>query len=120
MIHDYVEADEYLWNAIKTGMNQMIKKNTYWEGIEINMAGKTGTAEETGVPSHALFVGYAPYDNPQIAIACRITNGYTSAIASLLAKDMVRYIFNLQDKDSLITGHASMWSGGTISGARTD
>lgn len=120
VVHDYVEADEYLWNAIKTGMNQMIKKNTYWEGIEIDMAGKTGTAEETGVPSHALFVGYAPYDNPQIAIACRITNGYTSAIASLLAKDMVRYIFNLQDKDSLITGHASMWSGGTISGARTD
>ena len=70
-------------------MNQMIKQNTYWQDIEIDMAGKTGTAEETGVPSHALFIGYAPYDNPEIAIACRITNGYTSANASLLAKDMI-------------------------------
>lgn len=120
VVHDYVEASEYLWSAIKTGMNQMVKQSQYMKDIEIDMAGKTGTAEETGVPSHALFVGYAPYDNPQISIACRITNGYTSAIASLLAKDMVRYIFNLQEKDTLITGHASMWSGGTITGARMD
>lgn len=120
VIHNYVEADPYLWNSIKYGMNQMIEQNPYWDGVGISMAGKTGTAEETGVPSHALFVGYAPYDNPQIAIACRITNGYTSANASLLAKDMIRYIFNLADKEELITGHASLYSGGTISGARTD
>ncbi|MDO4345524.1 MAG: penicillin-binding transpeptidase domain-containing protein [Eubacteriales bacterium] len=118
VIHGYVEADDYLWSAIHSGMNQMIKQNTYTKDIEIDMAGKTGTAEETGVPSHALFVGYAPYDQPQIAIACRITNGYTSSIASLLAKDMIRYIFNLKSKDELITGYASYDS--TISGARTD
>lgn len=120
VIHDYVEATDSLWYTIHTGMNQMIKQNKYWDGIEIDMAGKTGTAEETGVPSHALFIGYAPYENPEIAIACRISNGYTSANASLLAKDMIRYIFNLADKDTLITGHASVYSGGTISGARTD
>lgn len=120
VVHSTVEATDSLWNTIHTGMNQMIKQNTYWQDIEIDMAGKTGTAEETGVPSHALFIGYAPYDNPEIAIACRITNGYTSANASLLAKDMIRYIYDLADKDTLITGHASVYSGGTISGARTD
>ncbi len=120
VVHSNVEATDSLWNTIHTGMNQMIKQNTYWQDIEIDMAGKTGTAEETGVPSHALFIGYAPYDNPEIAIACRITNGYTSANASLLAKDMIRYIYDLADKDTLITGHASVYSGGTISGARTD
>lgn len=119
MIHDTVEATDSLWNTIHTGMNQMIKQNTYWQDIEIDMAGKTGTAEETGVPSHALFIGYAPYDNPEVAIACRITNGYTSANASLLAKDMIRYIYDLADKDTLITGHASVYDG-TISGVRTD
>ena len=83
------------------------------------MAGKTGTAEQTGVPSHALFVGYAPLDDPQVAMACRITNGYNSAYSSLLAKDMLRYIFNLAEKDTLITGHASDVEGG-LSSARTD
>ena len=33
---------------------------------------------------------------------------------------MIRYIYDLADKDTLITGHASVYSGGTISGARTD
>lgn len=120
VIHDYVEASDYTWSTIKNGMHQMIEQNQYWDGIEIQMAGKTGTAEETGVPSHALFIGYAPLDDPSIAIACRISNGYTSANASLLAKDMIRYIFNLADPDTLITGHASLYSGGAISGARTD
>lgn len=119
VVHNYVEADEYCLNAIRTGMNQMIQNNTYLKDVGIDMAGKTGTAEETGVPSHALFVGYAPYDNPQVAIACRITNGYTSAFSSLLARDMIRYIFNLEDKDQLITGYAAQIDG-SITGARTD
>lgn len=119
VVHDYVETDEYCMNAIQTGMNLMVKNSTYLKDIGIDMAGKTGTAEETGVPSHALYVGYAPYEDPQIAIACRITNGYNSAFSSLLARDMIRYIFNLQDKDELITGHAAQIDG-SITGARTD
>lgn len=119
VIHDYVEATDYLWTAIHTGMNQMVKNNQYIKDVGIEMAGKTGTAEETGVPSHALFVGYAPYNEPQIAIACRITNGYSSANSALLAQDMIRYVFNLRDKDELITGHASV-SSLAITGARTD
>lgn len=119
VIHDYVEADESTWSAIHSGMNAMIKNSVYTQDVGIEMAGKTGTAEETGVPSHALFIGYAPYDDPQVAIACRITNGYSSSYSALLAKDMIRYIFNLASEDELVTGHASTYSG-TISGARTD
>ena len=119
VIHSYVEADDYCKNAIKTGMQQMVQNNTYLKDIGIDMAGKTGTAEQTGVPSHALFVGYAPLNDPQVALACRITNGYNSAYSSLLAKDMLRYIFNLADKDTLITGQASDVAGG-LSSARTD
>lgn len=119
VVHDYVEATEYLWSAVHLGMNQMVKMNQYIKDVGIEMAGKTGTAEETGVPSHALFVGYAPYNEPQIAIACRITNGYSSANAALLAQDMIRYVFKLRNVDELITGHASV-SSLAITGARTD
>lgn len=117
-IHGYVEATDDVWNAIHTGMNQMVNNNEYIKDVGIEMAGKTGTAEKTGVPSHALFVGYAPYDEPQIALACRITNGYSSSLAALLSKDMIQYIFNLKTRDELITGHASYNS--AVSGARTD
>lgn len=45
------------------------------------IAGKTGTAQVTGYESkiqmkdHALFVGYAPYDNPKIAVSVIVENG---------------------------------------------
>lgn len=120
VVHNYLdEVSDSLWAAIHTGMNQMVNNSTNLKDIGINMAGKTGTAEQTGVPAHALFVGYAPYENPEIAIACRITNGYNSGNSSLLAKDMISYIFDLQDEEELITGHATVPSGG-VSGARTD
>ncbi|MDO4633306.1 MAG: penicillin-binding transpeptidase domain-containing protein [Eubacteriales bacterium] len=117
VVHDTVEVDQESLNTIQTGMNQMVKNSAAIRDIEIDMAGKTGTAEETGVPSHALFVGYAPYDSPQVAIAVRITNGYNSANAAMLAKDMIRYVFNLKEKDQIITGVASS---GTTTAARTD
>lgn len=42
----------------------------------IQVAGKTGTAEISAeVPAHAWFIGYAPADNPQIAIAVLVENG---------------------------------------------
>jgi len=41
----------------------------------IKVAGKTGTAENPHGASHAWFIGFAPADNPQIAIAVIIENG---------------------------------------------
>lgn len=119
VIHDYVEGTEYMWSAIHMGMNEMVNRTEYLKDTGVSMAGKTGTAEQTGVPNHALYVGYAPYEAPEIAIACRITNGYSSKNAALLAKDMIRYIFGLGEKEELITGHATIPDGG-VSGVRTD
>lgn len=105
-VHNNVELNSELWSAIHTGMNEMVKANNILKNIKTDMAGKTGTAQETGVPSHALFVGYAPYDNPEIAIAVRITNGYTSTNAASVAGDMVNYIFKNKEADEIIPGHA--------------
>ena len=47
-------------------------------GLSIPVAGKTGTAELENQPSHAWFVGYAPYGNAasrQIAFAVLVENG---------------------------------------------
>lgn len=105
-VYNTIELDQELWDAMHTGMNEMVKSNEILKNVNINMAGKTGTAQETGVPSHALYVGYAPYENPTVAIAVRITNGYTSTNAASAAGDMINYIFNLKEKDQIIPGHA--------------
>ena len=78
-----------------------------------SMAGKTGTAEEsTDHPNHGLFIGYAPYDEPEIAIAVRIVNGYASSNAASVAKDIINYRYNLKDKSEIITGTATQVTAG--------
>lgn len=61
-----------------------------------NPAGKTGTAEDyyqsgnTDYPNH-LFVGYAPYDDPQIAVACTAERQKSSSGES--CKPLAKFAF---------------------------
>ena len=72
------------------------------------VAGKTGTAQQSkDKPNHGLFIGYAPYDTPEIAMAVRITNGYSSTNAASVAKDIVSYYFKLKDESDIITNTAA-------------
>ena len=70
--------------------------------------GKTGTAQQSAVhPDHGLFVGFAPAETPEIAIAVRIANGYSSSYAAEIGRDIVRANYKLADKEELITGSAA-------------
>ena len=70
--------------------------------------GKTGTAEVNVYhPNHGMFVGYAPASDPEYAIAVRIENGYASGNACLAADDIFKYIFELTDEKSILTGVAA-------------
>lgn len=95
------------WNAIHSGMRQVVESKAYYNDLAVKVAGKTGTAEEDkSRANHALFVCYAPYEQPEIAIATRIAFGYTSTYAAQLTKDIISYHFDLKDKEELITGTA--------------
>jgi penicillin-binding protein 2 len=65
-------------------------------------------------PNHALFIGYAPYESPEIALAVRIAHGYTSANAASIAADVYKYYFNLIEKDELLSGQASSAEGTVV------
>lgn len=95
------------WTAIHQGMRMVVEDLTAFKGIDFPVAGKTGTAQEvTTKPNHALFVSYAPYDNPEVAITVQIANGYTSSNAAEVGRDVVKYYFNLADEADIITGAA--------------
>jgi cell division protein FtsI/penicillin-binding protein 2 len=56
----------------------------------VAIAGKTGTAELERKPSHAWFVGFAPYGAPRIAFAVLVENGqYGGSAAAPIARDIV-------------------------------
>ena len=113
-VRNTIDMDASYWNAIHQGMRQVIQDKAYYNDLSINAAGKTGTAEENqNRANHALFVCYAPYENPDIAIATRIAYGYTSSYAAQTTKDVIKYYFELADEEQLITGTASQMSGST-------
>ena len=59
------------------------------------VAGKTGTAQNPPNPDHAWFVGYAPFENPRIAVAVIVENGgFGGTAAAPIAGAMIRrYLF---------------------------
>lgn len=63
------------------------------------MAGKTGTAQwREGEPTHAWFTGFAPYDDPQIAVAVLIeAGGEGSRAATPVARDIMEAWLRSQD-----------------------
>ena len=95
------------WDSIRYGMNQVCLSKSYFNNFSINVAGKTGTAQQVSTrPNHALFVGYAPYENPEISIATRIAFGYTSHNAADYARNVLSYYFDVEDADELLNGQA--------------
>ncbi|HUM82527.1 MAG TPA: penicillin-binding transpeptidase domain-containing protein [Lachnospiraceae bacterium] len=113
-----VSISSNTWDIIHTGMRAVIESKGEYADLPIAVAGKTGTAQESkSRPSHALFICYAPYDDPTIAMAIRIGNGYSSTNAILAGKDIIQYYFNLVDESQLITGTARTDS---VSSAQVD
>ena len=116
-VRNTIELSDSLWNAIHQGMRQVVLKKAYYSELAVNVAGKTGTAQETASrPDHALFVGYAPYENPEIAIATRVLNGYSSDYAAQITKDIIVYYYGLAEEDEIITGTAEQPLTGSTTG----
>ena len=107
-IEDVVNISSNIWDVIHDGMRRVIQTHSQFDGLGVEVAGKTGTAElDLRHPNHGLFIGYAPASDPEYAVAIRIANGYSSGNACLIANDIFKYMYNLADKDSIITGIAS-------------
>lgn len=62
------------------GMYQVIENprgTAHWSKVKgIDICGKTGTAENPHGQDHSVFIAFAPKDNPKIAIAVFVENGY--------------------------------------------
>ena len=107
-VYNEMDIADTTWNVIQEGMHQVALDTDAFEGLDLSIAGKTGTAQQSkSHPNHALFMGYAPYEDPQIAITIRIANGYTSANAATMAADIFKYYFGLAEEDEILTGTAS-------------
>lgn len=114
-VRNRIDMDPAYWNAIHVGMRGVVENKAYFSDLDVNVAGKTGTAQENrNRPNHALFISYAPYEAPEISVTVRVANGYTSDYAAQIAKDVYEYYYGLKEEEEIITGTAGALAGGEI------
>jgi len=114
-------VEKWVIDYAKEGMRQVVVYGTAAEQmamLEIPSAGKTGTAEycddvaqEKGLcqreswPFHAWYVGYAPFDDPEIAVVAFVYNGGEGAsVAAPIVERVLETYFDLKAIDSANQG----------------
>ena len=117
-VEDELDVSDETFGLIKQGMRDVVNGRDstirfLYEKQDLKVAGKTGTAQEnTERPNHALFISYAPYDDPDITMTVVVPNGYTSTNAAEIARDIYKYYFNKTSKEEEKATTALMPSGG--------
>lgn len=99
-----VEASEENMNTVRYGMLLVSKYGSSSEifgRYPVDVASKTGTAQlGEGRENNAVFVAYAPYENPEIALAVVVEGGGSGASVVQIARDVFDYWFSSREADS--------------------
>lgn len=96
-----IELPDLVWHTVKAGMLQYAQNNSALKDMEVSVAGKTGTAQESKRrPDHALFVGYAPAEKPEITVVVRIANGYSSGNAAAAGRSIFNDYFGIKQEEA--------------------
>ncbi len=105
IVQNKANLSEETVNILKTAMRSVVDEaggtaQTVFlrKPYQKDIGGKTGTAQVSSGSDTVLFVGFAPYDNPEIAVAVVIENGYKSARASSVAASVFDWYFGVDKK----------------------
>lgn len=96
-----LELDQEDLGAITMGMLQVTTSGTaapYFKDLDVSVAAKTGSAQvSAATESNALFVAYAPYEDPEIAVAIVVEKGGSGSTIASIAAEIFAYYFSLGD-----------------------
>ena len=102
----HVDIADSTWDAVHQGMRAVITDgsvNKIFQDLEVEIAGKTGTAQESRTRgNHAFFISYGPYTNPEICVTVNIPYGYSSSNAAMVAKNVYRFYYGYTDLESIL------------------
>lgn len=99
--------DKKIFDIVKEGMYLVVNGEgtaTWIKSDKYTIAGKTGTAQNPHGKDHAWFIAFAPFENPQIAVAVLVENvGFGSTYAAPIAKKVIEtYLNGLKDNSQKI------------------
>ncbi len=99
-------SQEYI-NVILEGMKDVTSENggtaySVFKNFNFQIGGKTGSAQtkkNNVETTNACFVGFAPYNEPEIAIVVVIEGGGTGKYAAYAARDVIAQYFGMNEED---------------------
>ena len=109
-LSNHIDVKDETWNTVQSGMRAVIEEGSasqLFSDLEVNIAGKTGTAQESKArANHAFFISFGPFENPQVAVTVNIPYGYSSSNAASIAKDVYRLNFGYTSLNSILNSNA--------------
>ena len=93
-----VDISRKTFQLVKEGLRATIVKGTGWRAnsSEISIAGKTGTAQNPHGENHAWFVGFAPYEDPEVCVTIFLENGGEGGeVAAPLGRAILEQYFKM-------------------------
>ncbi len=111
-VHNTIyNVEQKSWDAVKLGMFRVVNGDSsslkkVFNDLSVKIAGKTGTAQVSlNHPNNALFISFAPYSSPEICTTVIIPNGYASANAAYIAREVYGFYFEDENRDALLSGN---------------
>lgn len=101
--HDLTDFRQSSWDSVLAGMYSVVNEPggsvySLYKNFPVKVAGKTGTSQISKIhPNNALFVSFAPYEDPEISVTAVIPRGYTSHNAAELSKHIYEFYFEVED-----------------------
>ena len=91
-------------NAVLQGMKSVTSDTggtayVRFKDFNISVGGKTGSAEAPNNQVHAWFVGFAPFENPEIAIVVMVENGGHGNYTAEVVRDIMGEYFGMNTQD---------------------
>lgn len=99
-----ISMSEETRRAITEGMRKVVTEGTahsVFAGCPVEVAAKTGSAQTSSAYTNGICVAYAPYDKPQIAIACVIEKAGSGARASIAVRKAIDSYFDNSEENNM-------------------
>ena len=99
-------SDENL-RAVKEGMKGLVEGtlSPYFRNCVVSAGAKTGTSQvRADTKNHGVFVCFAPYDDPEIAVAIAIERADAGAALASTAVNILNAYFTPSEDSATITG----------------
>ena len=103
---DTVEMSEETLQAVKQGMGELVRNgsvSSYFQSCVVSAGAKTGSAQTGDTVANGVFVCFAPFEDPEIAVAVVIEKGGSGAALASSAVGILNSWFAGAGGDSAVT-----------------